>query len=353
MASSSNRKSSFSDSRKPNSGTNKRRSSSVPKKSAIDPSRPRRSNTAPQRGSQRTMPPRSSATRSSGSRDYSRSNSELSSVRIGDLDQTRRVHRIQKSYRRHVARLAFIAVVIVLLLVGGIVLYSSNVFTVENVTVKGAEHLTSDELTELASVPQGTTLLRLDADSIKARLMKNPWIKDVNVNRAFPNTVELAITEKTIVAIVDVPSNNAQTTERWAIASDGMWLMSIPDQNSEEGRAISSQVYEDAQNVLHITAVPYGISPKAGTYNTDNNVRNALAIVDGFSTSLADQVKTVSATGTDTTTLILKNGIEISFGSAENIREKERVSLQLMEQYAGKITFINVRVVDKPTWRSA
>lgn len=304
-------------------------------------------------GQQRTYnAPRPSGAQPASSKGRPRSNPEVTSVRIGDINQARRDHRVRRSYRRYVVRIGIVIVALVAVLIGGIVLYNSDVFTVENVTVKGSEHLTAEELTDLVSIPQGTTLLRIDAESIKSQLLQNPWVKDVSVNRIFPDTVELSLTERTIVAIVDVPSANAQTTEKWAIASDGMWLMVLPDQNSEEARSISAKIYEDAQSVLHITNVPYGIAPKAGSYNTDDNVRNALAIVDGFSTSLADQVKVVSATGTDTTTLILKNGIEISFGSADNIREKERVCLQLMQQYAGKITYINVRVVDKPTWRS-
>ena len=35
-----------------------------------------------------------------------------------------------------------------------------------------------------------------------------------------------------------------------------MWLMAIPDQDSELGQSISQQIYEDAASVLHITDVP-------------------------------------------------------------------------------------------------
>ncbi|MBQ3106653.1 MAG: cell division protein FtsQ/DivIB, partial [Eggerthellaceae bacterium] len=126
----------------------------------------------------------------------------------------------------------------------------------------------------------------------------------------------------------------------------------IPDRESEIGQMISPQIYESADAVLHITDVPYGIVPEMGTYCADANVNNALAIVAGMTTSLADQVVIVSATDAESTKLTLENGVEIAFGEAEHIREKERVCLEIMEQNPGTVAYINVRVVDRPTWRS-
>ena len=280
------------------------------------------------------------------------SQTRLTSVRVGDLDRAERAVRAQHSYRRYVVRLAVAAVLVALLAGGGVALYWSNLFQIEHVTVSGVEHLTSKEMEQLAAVPAGTTLLRVDAAGIKARLLRDAWVKDASINRIFPDTLELAITERTIAATVMVPTDDAAGVKQWAIASDGMWLMPIPAQDSEAGKKTSPKVYEDAAAVLSITDVPYGTKPEIGAYCTDENVNNALAIVDGMTTGLADQVKVVSATGTETTTLTLDNGVQIAFGTAEDIRDKERVCLKLMEEHEGEISYINVRVVDRPTWRA-
>ena len=97
---------------------------------------------------------------------------------------------------------------------------------------------------------------------------------------------------------------------------------------------------------------PYGTSPETGAFCTDENVNNALDIVAGMTTSLADQVVLVKATDAESTKLTLDNGVEIAFGKAEDIREKERVCLEIMEQNPGSVAYINVRVVDRPTWRA-
>ena len=273
-------------------------------------------------------------------------------MRVGDLDRAERSSRAQKTYRRYLVRIGIVAALVLALVGGGLAVYYSNLFTIENVSVTGVEHLTATDMSELASVPAGTTLLRVDAAGIRERLLKDAWVDDVSVNRVFPNTLELAVTERTITAVVDVPTENAESVQPWAIASDGMWLMPIPDQNSEAGKRTSPKVYEDAAKVLHITDVPYGTSPETGAFCTDENVNNALDIVAGMTTSLADQVVLVKATDAESTKLTLDNGVEIAFGKAEVIREKERVCLEIMEQNPGSVAYINVRVVDRPTWRA-
>lgn len=275
----------------------------------------------------------------------------ISSVRVGDINEGR-VQRVQKSYRRYVIRIMLILAFIAALLAGGIFVYNSDLFTIENIEVKGVEHLTATEMTDLASVPAGTTLLRVDEAGIKSRLSEEAWVDEVKVNRIWPDTLELEITERQIMAIVEVPVNNAESIEEWAIASGGMWLAYVPPQNTEEGQLISTKIHEDAASVRHITEVPYGLIPEVGTVCSDETVNNALEIIGGLTTELAEQIKTVSATGTQTTTLVLDNGVEIAFGTADNIREKERVCLQLMEEHPDQIAYINVRVVERPTWRS-
>lgn len=279
----------------------------------------------------------------------------LRSTSVSQVNQQRsravRKTKRAQSGRRRLA-IGICALVLVLLGVAGFVLYQSNTFAVEKVTVSGVQHLTSEEMTELAQIPRDTTLLRLDAAGIESRLASNPWVLEAHVERNFPNTVNLNITERTIAAIVDMKVDDSATSETWALSSDGMWLMKIPDQNSEEGKALAQTIYDDAARALRITDVPYGSKPEAGTLCDNANIENALTIISGMSTDLAGRVKNVAASDAQSTTLTLDNGIEVAFGNAENIRDKERVILQLMEEYPNKIAYINVRTVSNPIWRT-
>lgn len=280
---------------------------------------------------------------------------QLTSVRIGDIDRMERNERARAARaarRKPLIVVGVIAALAIALAIAFAVLSRSSVFAIESVDVVGAEHLTTAEVSQLITVPQGTTLLNVDASSIENSLLRDAWIKDVTVNRMFPSTLQVVITERDIAAVVEIPMGATQTIQNWAIASDGMWLMAIPDQSSELGQSLSPKIYEDEAEALHITGVPYGLEPEIGTYCTDENVNNALSIVSGMTTDLADQVKTVTATDPESTLLTLDSGVEIAFGTADDIREKERVCQEIMEQNEGKVAYINVRVVSRPTWRA-
>lgn len=276
----------------------------------------------------------------------------MSSVRVGDLNRNERQERVRKTYNRFVRRVFFIIAAIVALVIAWAIVYNSSAFTIQNVEVNGAEHLTQSEMEQLIDVPEGETLLRVDVSTIKDRLMQNAWIQDVSVNRAFPGTLQINVTERTISAIVEIPGADAKTVKQWAIASDHMWLMPIPSKDSSAGQATSEAIYADADAALHITDVPYGTSASIGTYCEDSNVNNALDIVSGMTTDLASQVVQVSAAGAEETTLTLDNGVQIAFGKAEHIRDKERVILQILSENPDSVSYINVRTVSKPTWRA-
>ncbi|MDO4182502.1 MAG: FtsQ-type POTRA domain-containing protein [Coriobacteriia bacterium] len=283
---------------------------------------------------------------------------QVSSTRIGDLPGMQGTlpseRRAAKQHKRSKAAIVVTVLVVLVLavLVAAVVLRYSGAFPVNNLSIKGVEHLTDAEITELAAVPSDTTLLQVDTESIRSRLLQDTWIKDVRVNLVFPDTLEIAVTERTIAAVVEIAQKDSSVTKKWAIASDGVWLMPIPERDSTAGQATSEKIYEDADAVLHIEGVPYTTSPEMGKVCDDDNVNNALDIVDGMTTELANSVKTVVASDPDSTTLILDNGVEIAFGTAEDIRTKERVCLQLLEEYADQVAYINVRTVDRPTWRS-
>lgn len=306
---------------------------------------PRRSGAAPQRRS---------AAGNASARGRGKAAS-VTSVRIGDIDRLERAAQRKQAARASRKPLIIGGVIVGLVVAAVIALFvlsRTSAFQIENVEFVGADHLTTEEVNQLVSIPQGTTLINVDVDAVKASLERDAWVQSVTVNRQFPSTLQVVITERDIAAVVDVPVGEAQTIQSWAVSSDGMWLMAIPAQDSDIGRTISPKIYEDAAAVLHITDVPYGVTPEIGAWCTDENVNNALSIVDGMTTDLAGRVKAVSATDAESTLLTLDNGIEIAFGTADNIRDKERVCLEIMEQHPS-VVYINVRVVDRPTWRAA
>ncbi|NHM14831.1 cell division protein FtsQ/DivIB [Xiamenia xianingshaonis] len=276
----------------------------------------------------------------------------LRSVTVRDIERATRQKRARQTYRRRLVSLGVAAALVVVLVGAGVFLYHSSVFQIESVSFNGAEHLTNEEMVALADIDEGATLLNIDVSALRENLLEDAWIEEVAVHRVFPDSLEVDVTERTVAAVVEVPTSDGADTKDWAIASDGMWLMPIPKKGTEEAERTSERVYEDAAGALHITEVPYGTQPKVGERCDDANVNNALSIVDGLTTELADRVTSVKATETESTTLTIKDGPDIVFGTDEHVREKERVCLQIMEDHPEGVAYINVRTVDRPTWRA-
>ena len=98
--------------------------------------------------------------------------------------------------------------------------------------------------------------------------------------------------------------------------------------------------------------MPNGVTPSAGSVCEDEIVNNALDIISGLSENLSSRVKSVEAGSSSMATLTLDDGVQIAFGDADDVRDKERVVLQLLEEHQGEIAYINVSSPSRPTWRS-
>ncbi len=217
---------------------------------------------------------------------------------------------------------------------GAIFLYRSDAFHVENVTVSGVSHLTDHEITRLAAVAADSTLLRLDEDGIRQRLAQNAWVQSVEVKRVFPGTVELSIVEREPAAAVRV---NEKST--WVVAADGAWLSAATGADWEKNPRI---VDVDASMSAPVSGVACG----------DEGIMNALKVVSALGERTKGELDTISAPSAAKTSLNLKNGVNVAFGDASEVAAKEAAIWGILDKFAGQVSYINVRVPSRPTYRA-
>jgi len=221
--------------------------------------------------------------------------------------------------------------IVVALLVGAVAFYRSQVFSVQDIVVRGAKQLTAARVTEIAAVPERATLLRMSTDDIEDRLRKDPWIESAKVDRDFPDTLVISIGERTPVAVVD-----GGGAELWLIDREGFWLgLRSAEQTG------SDLVIRDVEE----------LDATAGRRTANEALRNALAMIGGISTELRQITRVISAPTIDKTALITQSDVEIFFGSADDIEQKDRIVRQILSDEQGRVVYINVRNVDRPTWR--
>lgn len=74
-------------------------------------------------------------------------------------------------------------------------------FKLENVTIEGQENTTEAEILTALNADTGTPIFAIDLGEVKKQLEQNPWVKQIAVKRRLPSTLQIAIREKTPIAI--------------------------------------------------------------------------------------------------------------------------------------------------------
>ncbi len=225
-------------------------------------------------------------------------------------------------------------------LVAFFALRDSALFSADNVIIEPSTHVSDADISNLLTVPDGTTLLNVDLANLESQIKRDPWVESLELTREFPHTLRLTIKEQELEAFVVMSSGSLG----WYLGSGGSWIepakIAVAD-----GQSINDAALQKARSegVLLITGVPATVDPQAGCAATDD----VLAAVDdfrnGFSSGFSSMIVSYDASSADAISCILENGVQISLGSATNISAKEQVAQALLDKYPGQITYINVR----------
>lgn len=231
---------------------------------------------------------------------------------------------------------------------GVIALINSSLFSIDKVEISGNTHVTSDALNILSSVPTSTTTTVLaDKKTMLGDVSKHPWIQSAEVKKSLPHTIQIIVKERTPRAVVSVPQKGL-----WLISSDGVWL----DELAADKRSTISRSNPNFNVVFDATGLPViedmpQTTPREGRRTTSKEVLNGLRVLSGISSELREAVVKLQVVSVAKTKLFTKEGVEISFGSADEALTKDKIARSILETQKGKVVLINVRTPDKPTWR--
>src|SRR5580704_3190565 len=74
-------------------------------------------------------------------------------------------------------------------------------FRITAVSLTGAKEVSREEILTTAGVTGNASLLFLDADAARAKLMANPWIGDAAVLKLYPDRLQITVTERQAFAL--------------------------------------------------------------------------------------------------------------------------------------------------------
>lgn len=315
------------------SGSRARRTRQSNTGARAEQSKARRSSVKQRQSRDATRVQQASRARQSSADAQRRARQQQGARRAKDIRAEQRAKRQRGQYLRYILRIVIVIVAVLAIIFGAIFIYRSDLFHVNNVQVNGSEHLTSQEITSIAAISDDSTLLRLDSAGIKARLEDNAWVQEASIHRVLPDTVVIDITEREPGAVAKINDKS-----NWVISTDGTWLS-----------AATTDDWENAMKIVDVS--PSMPAPISGSACTDGGILNALDILNAISDDLRSRIVSISAESSIKTSLNLEDGVTVAFGDSSDVEVKEAVINSLLDEYEGKISYINVRVPTRPTYR--
>jgi len=190
--------------------------------------------------------------------------------------------------------------------------FFSASMSVSKVEVEGNELLSDDRVTRIAAVPQGEQLAMIDLEDAARRVETLSEVVDADVTRAWPDTVLITVTERVAVAVVEL------------------------------GGKIRGL---DAEGIIfrEYAVVPRGlprVQPQTST-GTDA-LKEAAGVVSALPDDLAARVDHVKVQTIDQITLVLRDGREVRWGSADQSDLKATVLTKLLEVHQAQIYDVSV-----------
>lgn len=92
--------------------------------------------------------------------------------------------------------LGFFAIVSLGLVLAYRLTTTSQLFALSEVSVRGNERLSASEVLSSAGVGLGENCLAMPMAEIRARLMRNPWIRTASLKRELPDRMEITVVER-------------------------------------------------------------------------------------------------------------------------------------------------------------
>lgn len=89
-----------------------------------------------------------------------------------------------------------------LLILGYSQAMTTTYFGLRETQVRGVKELTEKDVLALANLKPAQNLLAVNADAIRDRVRKSPWVKDVFVGRELPKRLVIEVRERTAIALL-------------------------------------------------------------------------------------------------------------------------------------------------------
>ena len=203
---------------------------------------------------------------------------------------------------------------------------STSAFAVDEIAVQGASPEVAADVRKALAPALGESLLGIDLNELTRRAETVPMVATATFDRAFPHTLQIAVSPEVPVAVL------RQGSASWLAAAGGR---------------VVAELGKGARPALPRVWMKRDVDVRVG-----ESVRGLqLAAVDAVA-PLVDQplpsAVTSVAAGRDELTLTLRSGVELRLGDAVDLPVKLEVARQVLPQLGGWRGYLDVSVPERP-----
>lgn len=204
----------------------------------------------------------------------------------------------------------------------------TGVLNVRRVEVEGNRRLSDDYLRAISGITQDTHLLKMDVAAVERAVMAEPYVKEVEVKRRFPDTVILQVTERVPVGYL------VQNGRYHLVDGDGV-VVESPDSPPEGIPVITGM------------EVPV-LFP--GARLEDPDYGGLAGLLEEVPEELREEAEEAGYTGEDGYFLLVA-GTRVIFGPSVDVRHKGEIALAAIREMSpryGGLTYVDVTYPDHP-----
>ncbi len=117
---------------------------------------------------------------------------------MGELAKKQEARRIYKETKKNRFRTRFYVITtLAIVIIAGLILSVSSLFTVDSIEVQGNSHYTAEEIINMSHASPGRNIIyKANIKETTQFLEQNPYIKNAEVKRRLPSTIVIKVTER-------------------------------------------------------------------------------------------------------------------------------------------------------------
>jgi cell division protein FtsQ len=217
---------------------------------------------------------------------------------------------------------------ILMVLVAVFILFKSPLFEVRQISVEGTS-IPSEKIINVSGISSGQNIFKLDLKSAQNKIQLLPLVKNVNIARQLPATVNIKVEERKAVGVLQIKDGFAEVDD------EGVFLRTANVANTKLpvltgasinfpgiGKKIESEKLSTLINV--VCELPQEILPKLSEIHIDEEGSIQLYMLEG---------------------------IQCRLGLPEKIKEKSQMLLNVLQELqpqGKKIEYIELTYYGKP-----